>query len=205
MAEVNKSWVKQLLFNAAIALKTHEIDSWIVRNNSWVDQLSSCLRSVLTFVRCALGCFVIEGYGQTECVAACTVTIEGDAVPGHVGVPLLAIPSSWSTCLSLTILPKIKPVKFASRDSMSSVLLQNEEQTKLVLDADGWLHTGDIGRWTEQGTLKIVDRKKHIFKLAQGEYIAPEKIENVYLRSKVVLSESLFLMRRSYAYLPCPN
>jgi len=62
---------------------------------------------------------------------------------------------------------------------------KNEAATAEALD-NGWMCTGDIGRWNPNGTLSIIDRKKNIFKLAQGEYIAAEKIETVYSKSPVI-------------------
>ena len=41
------------------------------------------------------------------------------------------------------------------------------EKTTALIDKDGWTHSGDIGKWLPNGTLKIMDRVKHIFKLAQ--------------------------------------
>lgn len=69
---------------------------------------------------------------------------------------------------------------------------KNPQNTQETLDTDSWNHSGDIGVILPNGSLKIIDRKKNIFKLSQGEYIAPEKVENVYSRCKFVAEVFLY-------------
>ncbi|XP_047234037.1 long-chain-fatty-acid--CoA ligase 5 [Girardinichthys multiradiatus] len=195
---------KKWLLNFAAARKYAEVKDGIIRKNSIWDKLifskvqeslgghvrmmvtgaAPISPSVLRFLRAALGCQIFEAYGQTECAAACTFTLPGDATSGHVGVPL--------PCNFLKLVDVDEMNYFASNGEGEVCIkgtnvfkgyLKDPEKTAETLDKDGWLHTGDIGKWLPNGVLKIIDRKKNIFKLAQGEYIAPEKIENVYVRS----------------------
>jgi long-chain acyl-CoA synthetase len=69
---------------------------------------------------------------------------------------------------------------------------RNPEKTAEALSEDGWIYTGDVGLVKKNGAIKIIDRAKNIFKLSQGEYIAPEKLENVYVQSKFVLQSWIY-------------
>uniref|UniRef100_A0A3P8VP48 Long-chain-fatty-acid--CoA ligase n=1 Tax=Cynoglossus semilaevis TaxID=244447 RepID=A0A3P8VP48_CYNSE len=195
---------KKWLLNFAVERKYAEVREGIIRKNSLWDKLifhkvqaslgghvrvmvtgaAPISPTVLNFLRAALGCQIFEGYGQTECTAGCTFTTSGDATSGHVGVPL--------PCNVVKLVDVEEMNYFASNGEGEVCIkglnvfkgyLKDPEKTAEALDKDGWLHTGDIGKWLPSGVLKIIDRKKNIFKLAQGEYIAPEKIENVYVRS----------------------
>ncbi|XP_043945765.1 long-chain-fatty-acid--CoA ligase 1 isoform X2 [Protopterus annectens] len=199
--------IKRWLLEFASKRKEAELRSGVVRNNSVWDKvifnkvqasLGGKVRLmvtgaapvspiVLTFLRAALGCQFYEGYGQTECTAGCSLTMPGDWTAGHVGAPM--------PCNILKLVDVEEMNYFAVRGegevcvkgpNVFQGYWKDPEKTAEAIDEDGWLHTGDIGKWLPNGTLKIIDRKKHIFKLAQGEYIAPEKIEAVYLRSEAV-------------------
>uniref|UniRef100_A0A672QPF0 Arachidonate--CoA ligase n=1 Tax=Sinocyclocheilus grahami TaxID=75366 RepID=A0A672QPF0_SINGR len=199
--------LKRWLLDFASSRKEAELKSGVVRKDSMWDKLifskvqaslGGCVRlmitgaapvspTVLTFLRAALGCQFYEGYGQTECTAGCTMSLPGDWTAGHVGAPL--------PCNFVKLVDVAEMNYFAANGegevcvkgpNVFQGYLKDPERTSEAIDKDSWLHTGDVGKWLPNGTLKIIDRKKHIFKLAQGEYIAPEKIENIYIHSDPV-------------------
>ncbi len=63
---------------------------------------------------------------------------------------------------------------------------KDPERTKEAIDEDGWFHTGDIGTFDEHRMLTITDRKKEIFKLSGGKYVAPQQVENQFKESQFI-------------------
>ncbi|CAF0748103.1 unnamed protein product [Brachionus calyciflorus] len=201
------SALKKAIFRWAFAQKEKEVAKGIVRNDGMYDFAFKKIREslggqckmiitgsapispeILHFLRVVTGCIVVEGYGATETGGACSVQLPYETSVGNIGPP-------FACCMyKLIDVPEMNLV--VSRDNRGEVCVlghnifkgyyKDEEKTKAALDSDGWYHTGDIGMYDKNGCLKIVDRVKNIFKLQQGEYIAPEKIENIYIRSKYV-------------------
>ena len=158
---------------------------------------------ILNFLRCTLSCEVVEGYGQTEDAAGILLTKTYDPVTGHLGGP------GYSTELKLVDVPELEykstdidpeTKKWRPRGELcvrGPILFKGyfalPEKTKETVDKDGWLHSGDIAMiLPEHGNaFKIIDRVKNIFKLQQGEYVAPEKIENKLAKCSYV--EQIFV------------
>ncbi|KAJ8022903.1 Long-chain-fatty-acid--CoA ligase 1 [Holothuria leucospilota] len=203
----SSSWIKRKMFYYALKSKKADLEKGIIRNDTIWDKLvfskiqermggqieimfsgaAPLSPETMTFLRCAVGCPVLEGYGQTESGVISTITLPGDHTAGHVGPPL--------PCNGIKLVD-VPEMEYFAKDDKGEICFKgpnvfkgywkDPEKTKEAVDEDGWLHSGDIGQWLPNGTLKIIDRRKHIFKLAQGEYLAPEKIENVYLQSTFI-------------------
>ncbi|KAF2471319.1 long-chain-fatty-acid-CoA ligase 1 [Lindgomyces ingoldianus] len=139
------------------------------------------------FLRIVFGNNFIQGYGLTETYAVTLVQLDGDLTAGNCGA---VVPTSECCLLDVPDMEYLSTDKPHPRGELlirSSTLFReyfrNDEETKKAMDSEGWFHTGDICQIDELGRFKIIDRRKNVLKLAQGEYISPERIENVYLAS----------------------
>lgn len=117
------------------------------------------------FHRC--GVLIIEGYGLTETSPTLTLNRPDDFRFDTVGKPLSSVQ------LRLAEDGEI----LARGPNVFAGYHKNPEATAACFTGDGWFRTGDIGRFTEDGFLQIVDRKKDILVTAGGKNVAPANIE----------------------------
>ncbi|KAL2942078.1 Long chain acyl-CoA synthetase 7 peroxisomal [Bienertia sinuspersici] len=175
--------VKERLFNIAYSSKKQAIingQAWW-QSSLYGSGASPLSPDVMDFLKVCFGCQVIEGYGMTETSCVISSMEEGDNVSGHVGSPNPACEVKLVDVPEMNYTSDDQPHPRGEICVRGPIVFKgyfkDEVQTREVVDDDGWLQTGDIGMWLPGG------RKEH-FKLAQGEYIAPEKIENVYAKCK---------------------
>ncbi|PHU09714.1 Long chain acyl-CoA synthetase 5 [Capsicum chinense] len=142
--------------------------------------LSSTVETYLRVVTCAN---VLQGYGLTETCAGSFVARPDElAMVGTVGPPLPIIDVCLESVpeMGYDALGDTPRGEICIRGKcLFSGYYKREDLTKEVL-VDGWFHTGDVGEWQPGGSMKIIDRKKNIFKLSQGEYVAVENLEGIY-------------------------
>ncbi|MCA9617742.1 MAG: AMP-binding protein, partial [Myxococcales bacterium] len=115
----------------------------------------------------AAGLLIIEGYGLTECSPTLTLNRPGDFRFDSVGK---ALPS-------LTLRLADDGEILARGPNVFGGYHKNPEATAEAFTADGWFKTGDVGRFTDDGFLQIIDRKKEILVTAGGKNVPPANIE----------------------------
>ncbi|RKO96912.1 hypothetical protein CXG81DRAFT_13259 [Caulochytrium protostelioides] len=154
----------------------------------------------------AVLCPIVQGYGMTETNGIIAVqepigTIAAGSVGPPVGCVEIKLMDVADTQYKTTNSPNPQgEVLVRGPHLMDSYYLQ-PELTRETMTEDGWLMTGDIGEWQPDGQLSIIDRKKNLVKLSNGEYVALEKLESVFKGSHYALhvcvygdSEEAFLV-----------
>jgi long-chain acyl-CoA synthetase len=131
----------------------------------------------------ALGIPLVEGYGMTESTGVIAVNRPDRPLVGTVGEPLPGVE---------VVLAEDGEI-LTRGPHLFKGYFKDPAQTALAVDAEGWLHTGDVGRFLE-GRLQIVDRKKDLIITAGGKNIAPAYLENKlkfspYIQDAIVIGD----------------
>lgn len=143
----------------------------------------------------AAGLTILQGYGLTETSPIMAANRVGEEVTGVVGAIIPGVTVGIKDLSTGEIIAQISgedyPTKLSSEageilckgPNVMKGYWQNDVATKEMIDEDGWLHTGDVGRFVE-GNLKITDRIKHMIVNAGGKNIYPGPLEDMFKTSK---------------------
>ncbi len=124
----------------------------------------------------AAGIPVLQGYGMTEACVTC-INRPDDNKVGSIGTPFEGI--------EMKIAESDGEILVRGKNVMRGYL-NNPEETAKVIDEEGFYHTGDVGYVDEGGHFFITDRKKDLFKLSNGKYVAPQQVESLLKQSPLV-------------------
>lgn len=190
------SWIKKWMFEKAFAAKESSrrngsstaVWDWLVFSKikavvggevKLILSGGAPLRpEVQRYLSIAFDIPIVQGYGLTETAAATTIQLHSDYSTGRAGAICPSLEIKLADVPDLNYFSEKDEGEVCVRGPPVSVgYFKDPETTKEVYDDEGWFHTGDIGRWNKDGSLSIIDRKKNMFKLAQGEYVAVENLE----------------------------
>ncbi len=138
----------------------------------------AALQSRLSRTFTAAGIPILEGYGLTETSPVIAVN--------HSKYPLLKFGTTGPILDNVDVKIAEDGEILMKGPSLMLGYYKDEKKTKEVIDKDGWFHTGDIGEILDHNILKITDRKKEIFKLSTGKYVAPQVVENRFKESSFI-------------------
>lgn len=142
------------------------------------------LQSRIARVFSAAGLTVLEGYGLTETSPVIAVS---NAVTGEI-----KIGTNGPVIKGVEVMIAEDGEILVKGPNLMMGYYKEPDLTNEAIDADGWFHTGDVGMLDEGKYLKITDRKKEIFKLSGGKYIAPQLLENK-LKESVLIDQAIVI------------
>jgi long-chain acyl-CoA synthetase len=134
------------------------------------------------------GIVILEAYGLTETTGGTTINTLAKHRFGTVGPPVPGVEVSIAKDGEVLVRGPTVMRGYWNKDA----------DTREVIDAEGWFHSGDIGEVDDEGCLRITDRKKDIIVTAGGKNVAPQNIENLMKQSSWISQAMVHGDRRPY-------